>query len=196
MENCTKHYGVRLCNLHKLHRIGPDRQPSNSTPAQQQHASPAAARQPSSRSPARQQRAIARERMTLDAEYNPLRGNALDGMPHAAGNGDSTAQKAMRMADTDTARRLCELDVRESVLQEDKALIRAVLDRLNSKHKELLATRYIDGHNWEFTACRVGLSRRQTIRVSVVALTRLGALLQDEPQAGKILARARDACAL
>ena len=74
--------------------------------------------------------------------------------------------------------------------------IRAVLDRLNSKHKELLATRYIDGHNWEFTACRVGLSRRQTIRVSVVALTRLGVLLQDEPQAGEILARARDACAL
>lgn len=88
------------------------------------------------------------------------------------------------------------LYVRESVLQEDKALIRAVLDRLNSKHKELLATRYIDGHNWEFTACRVGLSRRQTIRVSVVALTRLGVLLQDEPQAGEILARARDACAL
>ena len=102
----------------------------------------------------------------------------------------------MKNADTDTARRLCELDVRESVLQEDKALIRAVLDRLNSKHKELLATRYIDGHNWEFTACRVGLSRRQTIRVSVVALTRLGELLQDEPQAGEILARARDACAL
>ena len=136
-----------------------------------------------------QQRAIARERMTLDAEYNPLRGNALDGMPHAAGNGDKTA-------DTDTDRRLRELDVREDVLKGDKAAIRAVLDRLNSKHKELLATRYIDGHNWEFTACRVGLSRRQTIRVSVVALTRLGVLLEDEPQAGEILARARDACAV
>ena len=32
-----------------------------------------------------QQRAIARERAALDAEYSPLRGNALDGMPHAAG---------------------------------------------------------------------------------------------------------------
>ena len=42
MENCTKHYGVQLCNLHKLHRIGPDRQPSSSPPAQQQDASPAA----------------------------------------------------------------------------------------------------------------------------------------------------------
>lgn len=143
-----------------------------------------------------QQRAIARERMTLDAEYNPLRGNALDGMPHAAGNGDKTADMALKLADTDTDRRLRELDVREDVLKGDKAAIRAVLDRMNSKHKELLATRYIDGHNWEFTARRVGLSRRQTIRVSVVALTRLGVLLEDEPQAGEILARARDACAV
>ncbi|WP_302492749.1 hypothetical protein, partial [uncultured Gemmiger sp.] len=58
MENCTKHYGVRLCNLHKLHRIGPDRQPGqpgSSPPARQQDASPAATRQPGSRTPARQQ---------------------------------------------------------------------------------------------------------------------------------------------
>lgn len=143
-----------------------------------------------------QQRAIMRERMTLDAEYNPLRGNALDGMPHAAGNGDKTADMALKLADTDTDRRLRELDVREDVLKGDKAAIRCALDRLNSKHKELLATRYIDGHNWEFVACRVGLSRRQTIRVGVVALTRLGVLLEDEPQAGEILARARDACAV
>ena len=143
-----------------------------------------------------QQRAIMRERAALDAEYSPLRGNAPDGMPHAAGNADTTAQKAMRMADTDTARRMSELEVRESDLQEDFVLFRAVMAFLFFKHKELLATRYIDGHNWEVTACRVGLSRRQTIRVSVVALTRLGVLLQDEPQAGEILARARDACAL
>ena len=94
-----------------------------------------------------QQRAIARERMTLDAEYNPLRGNALDGMPHAAGNGDKTADMALKLADTDTNRRLRELDVREDELKGDKAAIRAVLDRMNSKHNELLATRYIDGHN-------------------------------------------------
>lgn len=117
-------------------------------------------------------------------------------MPHAAGNGDKTADMALKLADTDTDRRLRELDVREDVLKGDKAAIRCALDRLNSKHKELLATRYIDGHNWEFVACRVGLSRRQTIRVSVVALTRLGVLLEDEPQAGEILARARDACAV
>ena len=42
MENCTKHYGVRLCNLHKLHRIGPDHQPGSRTPARQQITSPAA----------------------------------------------------------------------------------------------------------------------------------------------------------
>lgn len=57
MENCTKHYGVRLCNLHKLHRIGPDHQPSSRTPARQQHASQAAGHQPSSRPPAQQQHA-------------------------------------------------------------------------------------------------------------------------------------------
>ena len=55
LENCTKHYGVRLCNLHKLHRIGPDHQPSSRPPAQQQHASQAAGHQPGSRPPAQQQ---------------------------------------------------------------------------------------------------------------------------------------------
>ena len=55
LENCTKHYGVRLCNLHKLHRIGPDHQPSSRPPARQQITSPAADHQPGSRSPARQQ---------------------------------------------------------------------------------------------------------------------------------------------
>lgn len=143
-----------------------------------------------------QQRAIVRERMTLDAEYNPLRGNALDGMPHAAGNGDKTADIALKLADTDTDRRLRELDVREDVLKGDKAAIRCALDRLNSRHKEVLAARYIDGHTWEFTACRAGLSRRQTIRVSVAALGRLGAVLEDAPMAAEILARARDARAV
>ena len=44
-----------MCRLHKLHRIGPDRQPGSRTPAQQQDASPAADHQPGSRSPAQQQ---------------------------------------------------------------------------------------------------------------------------------------------
>ena len=48
LENCTKHYGVRLCNLHKLHRIGPDHQPGSRSPARQQDTSPAAGRQPGS----------------------------------------------------------------------------------------------------------------------------------------------------
>ena len=55
LENCTKHYGVQLCNLHKLHRIGTGRQPGSRSPARQQAASPAATRQPGSRPPARQQ---------------------------------------------------------------------------------------------------------------------------------------------
>lgn len=143
-----------------------------------------------------QQRTIARERAALEASYDPLHGNAPDGMPHAAGNGDSTAEKALKMAETDTARRLCELDVRAGILADDGAVIRAALDRLNSRHKTMLVTRYIDGHNWEFVACRVGLSRRQTIRVSVVALGRLGAVLEDAPMAAEILARARDARAV
>lgn len=143
-----------------------------------------------------QQRALQREYAWLEAEYNPLRGNALDGMPHAAGNGDKTADMALRMAETDAARRMRELEVRGGVLCGDKAAIRDALDRLCSRHKEVLISRYVDGHTWEFTAGRAGLSRRQAIRVSAAALTRLGLLLDDVPLAGEILARARDACAL
>lgn len=67
MENCTKHYGVQLCNLHKLHRIGP----GSSPPARQQDASPAAARQPGSSPPAQQQ--ITGQAAML---YTRLRGRA------------------------------------------------------------------------------------------------------------------------
>ena len=93
LENCTKHYGVQMCNLHKLHRIGPDRQPGqpgSRTPAKQQPASPAAARQPGSSPPARQQAASpaadrqpgsrppARQQITGPAAmvYTRLRGRA------------------------------------------------------------------------------------------------------------------------
>lgn len=144
----------------------------------------------------KRRRAVLRERAELEAQYSTLRGNDLDGMPHASGNSDGTADQALRMTEKDTARRLGELDVLDGVLADDRAAVRSVLDRLKHQHKELLKARYIDGHTWELTACRVGLSRRQTIRVSVVALTRFGVLLEELPMGAEILARARDAGAL
>ena len=57
LENCTKHGGVLLCKLHKMHRIGTDQRPGRPAAARRQAARPAAGRQPGSRSPARQQNA-------------------------------------------------------------------------------------------------------------------------------------------
>ena len=59
----------------------------------------------------KRRRAVLRERAELEAQYSTLRGNALDGMPHASGNSDGTADQALRMTEKDTARRLGELDV-------------------------------------------------------------------------------------
>lgn len=88
----------------------------------------------------KRRRAVLRERAELEAQYSTLRGNALDGMPHASGNSDGTADQALRMTEKDTARRLGELDVLDGVLADDRAAVRSVLDRLKHQHKAIDAS--------------------------------------------------------
>ena len=69
----------------------------------------------------------------LRDRYNPIKGIAMDGMPHGSTPGDSTASLAVKLADdVEYQRRENELRVRQDVLRADQTTIRGQLDRLNS----------------------------------------------------------------
>ena len=73
----------------------------------------------------------------LRDRYNPIKGIAMDGMPHGSTPGDSTASLAVKLADdVECQRRENELRVRQDVLRADQATIRGQLDRLNSRYKK------------------------------------------------------------
>lgn len=138
-------------------------------------------------------RVLARERWKIEDEYNPLHGAPLDGMPKTSRCGDSTGVAALRLAETGNADRLHELAVQAAVLRGDAEHIRRQLDRLRSQHKIVLLEKYVDGHTWEVTSGKIGLSRRQTIRVAEDALRHFGSKLDDVPMVEEIIARAHDA---
>lgn len=82
----------------------------------------------------------------LRDRYNPIKGIAMDGMPHGSTPGDSTASLAVKLADdVECQRRENELRVRKDVLRADQTTIRGQLDRLNSRYKTILCGRYTRG---------------------------------------------------
>ena len=72
----------------------------------------------------------------LRDRYSPIKGVAMDGMPHGSTPGDSTASLAVKLADNEEYQnRENELTVRRVVLKSDLQEIRQKLDRLNDDYK-------------------------------------------------------------
>ena len=75
----------------------------------------------------------------LRDRYSPIKGVAMDGMPHGSTPGDSTASLAVKLADNEEYKnRENELTVRRVVLKSDLQEIRQKLDRLNDDYKTIL----------------------------------------------------------
>lgn len=80
----------------------------------------------------------------LQDRYSPIKGLAMDGMPHGSTPGDSTASLAVKLADNEEYQnRENELIVRRVVLKSDLQEIRQKLDRLNDDYKTILKGRYV-----------------------------------------------------
>ena len=104
----------------------------------------------------------------LRDRYNPIKGIAMDGMPHGSTPGDSTASLAVKLADdVECQRRENELRVRQDVLRADQTTIRGQLDRLNKTE--------ITAQRWE-----------------KFALVVLGSMLDEVPMVEELLSRAYD----
>ena len=103
-------------------------------------------------------RLLRQERTELEGNYYGLRGLACDGMPRGSSPGKPTEESGLRALENGVSERLAEIAEAERVLSGDEACIRACLDALNGKYKEVIVMRYVRGYRsgWErcWRSCR------------------------------------------
>ena len=130
----------------------------------------------------------------LQDRYSPIKGLAMDGMPHG-----STASLAVKLADNEAYQnRENELIVRRVVLKSDLQEIRQKLDRLNDDYKTILKGRYVYADRslqktWESIAISIGKKKITAQRWKDAALAVLGGMFDEIPMIEEILSRAYDA---
>ena len=101
-------------------------------------------------------RLLRQERAELEGNYYGLRGLACDGMPRGSSPGKPTEESGLRALENGVSERLAEIAETERVLSEDEACIRACLDALNGKYKEVIVMRYVRGYSWAKISARMG----------------------------------------
>lgn len=135
----------------------------------------------------------------LQDRYSPIKGLAMDGMPHGSTPGDSTASLAVKLADNEEYQnRENELIVRRVVLKSDLQEIRQKLDHLNDDYKTILKGRYVYADRslqktWESIAISIGKKKITAQRWKDAALVVLGGMFDEIPMIEEILSRAYDA---
>ena len=127
----------------------------------------------------------------LQDRYSPIKGLAMDGMPHGSTPGDSTASLAVKLADNEEYQnRENELIVRRVVLKSDLQEIRQKLDRLKGRY--VYADRSLQ-KTWESIAISIGKKKITAQRWKDAALAVLGGMFDEIPMIEEILSRAYDA---
>lgn len=130
------------------------------------------------------------EREELEGDYYGLRGLAMNGMPHGSSPGKPVEQAALRALDRGVGERLAEIGENERVLTGDEAAIRACLDGLNDKYKQVVLMRYVRGYSWTKTAIRLNVPTSTARDWHRKAMERLGEALEELPDAAGLMARA------
>ena len=129
----------------------------------------------------------------LQDRYSPIKGLAMDGMPHGSTPGDSTASLAVKLADNEAYQnRENELIVRRVVLKSDLQEIRQKLDRLNDDYKTILKGRYVYADR-SLQKISIGKKKITAQRWKDAALVVLGGMFDEIPMIEEILSRAYDA---
>ena len=121
----------------------------------------------------------------LRDRYNPIKGIAMDGMPHGSTPGDSTASLAVKLADdVECQRRENELRVRKDVLRADQTTIRGQLDVYSDPSLQ---------KGWKTIARELRKTEITAQRWEKFALVVLGSMLDEVPMVEELLSRAYDA---
>ena len=123
-------------------------------------------------------RLLRQERAELEGNYYGLRGLACDGMPRGSSPGKPTEERRAEIAEA------------ERVLSGDEACIRACLDALNGKYKEVIVMRYVRGYSWAKISARMGTADSTARDWHTRAMERLGEVLEELPEADALARRA------
>ena len=128
-------------------------------------------------------RLLRQERTELEGNYYGLRGLACDGMPRGSSPGKPTEESGLRALENGVSERLAEIAEAERVLSGDEACIRACLDALNGKYKEVIVMRYVRGYSWAKISARMGTADSTARDWHTRAMERLGEVLEELPEA-------------
>ena len=97
-----------------------------------------------------------------------------DSMPHGNNTSDTTATVAIKIAETDTAKCIRELESRVKELKKLRMEILKEISSLNPTHKAIVCGFYLQGQKWERIAEQISYSVRQSKNIRCVALEILG----------------------
>ena len=109
---------------------------------------------------------------------------------HFGTNAARTAQTRYLRGKTPESERLAEIAEAERVLSGDEACIRACLDALNGKYKEVIVMRYVRGYSWAKISARLGTADSTARDWHTRAMERLGEVLEELPEAEALARRA------
>lgn len=135
-------------------------------------------------------RLLREERAELEEEYSGLGSTAVDGGPHGSSPGKPTEVLGLRALENGTGERLAEIEEQERVLLEDQAVIRACLDGLNSKYKQIVLMRYVRGYSWAKIGGQMGTPDSTARSWHERAMERLGEALEETPDRRGLVRRA------
>ena len=96
----------------------------------------------------------------------------------------------LRALENGVSERLAEIAEAERVLSGDEACIRACLDALNGKYKEVIVMRYVRGYSWAKISARMGTADSTARDWHTRAMERLGEVLEELPEADALARRA------
>ena len=126
-------------------------------------------------------RLLRQERAELEGNYYGLRGSSP---------GKPTEESGLRALENGVSERLAEIAETERVLSGDEACIRACLDALNGKYKEVIVMRYVRGYSWAKISARLGTADSTARDWHTRAMERLGEVLEELPEAEALACRA------
>ena len=109
---------------------------------------------------------------------------------HFGTNAARQAQTRYLRGKTPESERLAEIAEAERVLSGDEACIRACLDALNGKYKEVIVMRYVRGYSWAKISARMGTADSTARDWHTRAMERLGEVLEELPEADALARRA------
>lgn len=130
------------------------------------------------------------ERKDLEDDYYSLNVVAADGMPRGSSPGKPTEAKGLLAIQEGVGDRLREIATKEKQLMKDEASIRACLNAINARYKQVIIMRHVHKYSWAKISVTTGTPDSTVRHWYRKALERFGEALEEVPGVGELVERA------